>query len=143
MSRHEVVLIPQKGSKQSAVEMPKEPSATEPTEEQKSLDGRTAMLGALAYSTGKKIVVGAATRVGSTTGDYIRANNIRNVQTIAGYGLALAINPIAGALYIATDIGFKAYDYNLKMDKANKETALYRASVGISTSQGSRRGGRK
>lgn len=144
MPRHEVVLIPKFGEMESPVEISKTAPATEPTQQQKSgVSGKEVMIGALVVQTGKKIAIGTIARVGTATGNYTMNDQIRNVSNLAVYGGAIAVNPIVGGIYVLTDVGGKVFDYTLSMDKANKETMMYREATGLSTSQGSRLGGRK
>jgi len=144
MPRHEVVLIPQLGEMESPLEISKEAPATEPTRQQKgTVSGKEVMIGALVVHTAQKIAVGVVGRIGSATGNYVINDQVRNVKNISMYGGAILINPIVGGIYAGIDIGSKVFDYTLSMDKANKETAMYRDNTGLSTSQGSRLGGRK
>lgn len=144
MPRHEVVIIPKGYEEKSPVEMSNSAPPTEPTSQQKSeAQGKKDVLAALAVNVGKRIAVGVIDRIGSATGDYTINSKIRNFTNIATYAGYIAINPIAGGIYTAIDVGSKVFDYSLSIDKANKENALYREQSGLSTAKGSRIGGRK
>lgn len=144
MPRHEVVIIPKMMDGGSPVEMSKNPPATEPTPQQKGeTPGKKDVVGAFIVHTSKKIAVGVVDRIGSATGNYVINDQIRNVTNLAAYAGYIAVNPIVGGIYVGIDMGMKVFDYSLRMDKANKETQLYREQMGIATSKGSRLGGRK
>lgn len=141
---HRILLIPVDAEEHNPLGMNKEPKATEPTDKQKSKPkGQDVLVGALMYDVARKISINAISRVGAATGNYMIQNQIRTTMNLAAYGLAIAKGGPIGAVYVGLDVGMKVFDYNLTRDKATRETQGYREMVGLSTSQGSRLGGRK
>lgn len=143
MQRHELVLIPVESVEENPLGIGGE-KPTEPTNKQKGkVKGQDVLEGVLIYDVAKKISVGAVSRIGSATGNYVLQNQINNIQTLGMYALAIAKGGGVGLAYVMLDVGGKVFDYNMMMNKATLETQYYRQAVGMSSSNGGRTGGRK
>lgn len=141
---HRIILVPVDSEGANPLGIDKEAKATEPNDKQKAkLKGQDVLIGALMYDVARKISMGTVQRIGAATGNYIAQNQVKNMLSLATYGLAIAKGGAVGLVYVGLDVGMKVFDFNLSRDKATRETMGYREMVGLSTSQGSRLGGRK
>lgn len=56
----------------------------------------------------KNVGMSTLGRVGDITGNYALQKQINTAVTMVGYGTAIAINPFAGGIFVATSIASKA-----------------------------------
>lgn len=54
---------------------------------------------------------------GAWTQNRLRQRRIETAMTFAKYGIGIAINPIAGGVYMASDLGYRAIMYGIKKER--------------------------
>ena len=59
-------------------------------------------------------------------------------MTFAKYGIGLAINPVAGGIYMASDLAYRGVMYGVKIQKENREADYYKRLSGNNAFSGSR-----
>lgn len=80
--------------------------------------------------------------IGAYTNNTLAKRKFDTGMTFAKYGIGLAINPLAGGVYMASDLGYRAISYGIKIQKKNREAEYYRQLSGNSSASGRRyRGG--
>jgi hypothetical protein len=88
----------------------------------------------LAFNTAQK----ANELVGARTNNRLRQRKIAVGMTFAKYGIGLAINPIAGGIYTASDLAYRGAMYNIKIQKENREADYFKRLSGNNAFSGSR-----
>ena len=76
--------------------------------------------------------------VGSYTENRLRQRKINMGMTFAKYGIGLAINPVAGSIYMASDLAYRGAMYGIKIQKENREADYYKRLSGNNAFSGSR-----
>ena len=76
--------------------------------------------------------------VGAYTNNRLRQRKIDMGMTFAKYGIGLAINPLAGATYLATDMAYRGIQYGIRIQKSNREANYYQRLSGNVVNSGSR-----
>ena len=80
--------------------------------------------------------------LGAYTEDRLRQRKIETAMTGVKYAIGLAINPIVGGIYVAGDLAYRGIQYNVKLQKWNREANYYNRLSGNTANSGSRyRGG--
>jgi hypothetical protein len=95
---------------------------------------KVARIGSMVLSAAN--VVNSA--VGSYTGNKVRQNNISVGLRFASMGISFAINPIFGAIHLATTVGKEIADVNIRQINSQQESAYRRSYMGNITTSGSR-----
>lgn len=75
---------------------------------------------------------------GAYTNDRLRQRRMDVGMTFAKYGIGLAINPMLGGVYMASDLGYRAIMYGIKIQKKNRESEYFREISGNSSNSGRR-----
>lgn len=75
--------------------------------------------------------------VGAYTNDRLRQRRIETGMTFAKYGIGFAVNPIAGATYMASDLSYRSIMYNIRLQKRNREAMYFERLSGINSNSGS------
>ena len=88
----------------------------------------------LAFNTAQK----GNELVGAYTNNRLRQSKINVGMTFAKYGIGLAINPIAGGIYMASDLAYRSAMYGIKIQKENREADYYKRLSGNNSFSGSR-----
>ena len=88
----------------------------------------------LAFNTAQK----ANEIVGAYTENRLRQRKIDTAMTFTKYGIGIAINPVAGAIYAGSDLAYRATMYNIKIQKQNREADYYKRLSGNNAFSGSR-----
>ncbi len=78
---------------------------------------------------------------GAYTENRLRQRRIDTGMTFAKYGIGLAVNPIAGAIYAGSDLAYRGLMYGIKVQKQNREADYYRRLSGNNSYSNSRYGG--
>ena len=91
----------------------------------------------LAFNTAQK----ANEMVGAYTENRLRQRKIDVGMTFAKYGIGLAINPIAGAVYAGSDLAYRGIMYGIKIQKQNREAEYFSRLSGNNSYSGSKYGG--
>ena len=76
--------------------------------------------------------------VGSYTQNKVRQSNISAGLRIASMGISFSINPILGAIHLATTVGKTIADVSVKQINSQQESAYRRSYMGNITTSGSR-----
>lgn len=76
--------------------------------------------------------------MGSYTENRIAQRKFDTALTFAKYGIGLAINPAVGLAYAVGDLGYRAIQYNISLDKKNKEARYFRELSGNNENSGTR-----
>lgn len=76
--------------------------------------------------------------LGAITENRLRQRRIDVASTFAKYGIGLAINPLAGAIYAGSDLGYRSIMYGIKVQKQNRESDYYRRLSGNNAYSNSR-----
>lgn len=76
--------------------------------------------------------------VGAYTENRFRQKKFGVLMTFAKYGVGVAINPVAGAVYGVGDIAYRGIGYAIDIQKKNKEARYYRAMSGNNANSGRR-----
>ena len=88
----------------------------------------------LAFNIGQKL----NEAVGAYTNDRLRQRRIDTSMTFAKYGIGLAVSPLAGGIYMAGDLGYRAIMYGIQLQKRNREAMYNERLSGINSNSGSR-----
>jgi hypothetical protein len=88
----------------------------------------------LAFNTAQK----ANEIAGAWTQNRLRQRRIDTGMTFAKYGIGLAINPVVGGVYMASDLGYRAIMYQIEKERGNIRADYYRRLSGNATYSGSR-----
>lgn len=91
----------------------------------------------LAFNTAQKLNELA----GAYTEDRLRQRRVDVGMTFTKYGIGLAIDPRAGGIYMVSDLGYRAAQYNIKIQKGTREANYYRRLSGNNSFSGSRYAG--
>ena len=75
--------------------------------------------------------------VGAYTNDRLRQRRVDVGMTFAKYGIGLAINPLAGVTYLASDMGYRSIMYGIQLQKRNREAMYNERLSGINANSGS------
>jgi len=75
---------------------------------------------------------------GAYTENRLRQGKINVAMTAVKYGIGLAINPIAGAIYAVSDIGYRAAMYAIRIQKKTREASFFKRLSGNNTNSGRR-----
>jgi len=75
---------------------------------------------------------------GAYTNNRLRQRKIQRGITFAKYGIGLALNPALGAIYMASDLGYRTLQYNIGIQKQNREADYYKRLSGNNSNSGSR-----
>ena len=75
---------------------------------------------------------------GAYTENKLRQRKIQKGITFAKYGVGLALNPALGGLYMASDLGYRTLQYNIGIQKQNREANYYKRLSGNNANSGSR-----
>jgi hypothetical protein len=76
--------------------------------------------------------------VGSYTEDRLRQRRMDVNMTFAKYGIGVMVNPAIGGIYAASDMGYRAAQYGIKIQKGSREADYYRRLSGNNSFSGSR-----
>ncbi|NOQ50268.1 MAG: hypothetical protein GQ557_01210 [Mycoplasmataceae bacterium] len=75
---------------------------------------------------------------GSFTENRLRQRKQRVALTFAKYATGIAINPLLGGVYAGTDLMYRSLQYNIKVQKQNREADYYRRLSGNNSFSNSR-----
>jgi hypothetical protein len=75
---------------------------------------------------------------GAYTENKLRQRKMQKGITFAKYGIGLALNPALGTLYMASDLGYRSLQYNIGIQKQNREADYYKRLSGNNANSGSR-----
>ena len=78
---------------------------------------------------------------GAYTENRLRQRRVDVGMTFAKYGIGMAINPVAGAIYAGSDLAYRGIMYGIKIQKQNREGNYYKRLSGNNAYSGSRYGG--
>ena len=76
--------------------------------------------------------------VGAYTENRLRQRQINTAMTFAKYGIGLAVNPVAGAVYAGSDLAYRGIMYGIDVQKKNREANYYKRLSGNNANSGSR-----
>jgi len=76
--------------------------------------------------------------VGAYTGDRLRQRKVQVGITMAKYGVGVAMFGPLGVAYMATDLGYRSLQYNIGINKQNREANYYKRLSGNNSNSGSR-----
>ena len=65
-----------------------------------------------------------------------RRNNV--AMTFVKYGIGVAVNPLVGATYLASDLGYRSIMYNIDINKKNRKAEYFRELSGNNANSGRR-----
>lgn len=75
---------------------------------------------------------------GAYTENRLFQRKVQKGITFAKYGVGIALNPALGAVYMASDISYRTLQYNIGIQKQNREAGYYRRLSGNNSNSGSR-----
>lgn len=75
---------------------------------------------------------------GAYTENRLFQRKMQKGLTYAKYATGIALNPALGAVYMASDIGYRTLQYNVGIQKQNREADYYRRLSGNNSNSGSR-----
>lgn len=75
--------------------------------------------------------------IGAYTNNKLRQRKVDVGMTFGKYAIGLAINPVAGAVYAAADLGYRSLQYNIKAQKINRKADYFRRLSSNTTNSGS------
>jgi len=76
--------------------------------------------------------------VGSYTNNRLQQRKFNVGMQFTKYGIGFAVNPFIGGAYMASDLGYRAIMYNIKINKKNRESEYFRELSGNSSYSGRR-----
>lgn len=88
----------------------------------------------MAFNTAQK----ANEIVGAFTENRLRQRRIDVAMTFSKYAIGMAVNPVIGAVYAASDLGYRSIMYGINVQKKNREADYYRRLSGNNSFSGSR-----
>lgn len=88
----------------------------------------------LAFNTAQK----ANEAVGAFTENRLQQRRINTAMTFGKYAIGIAINPLAGGIYMASDLGYRSLMYAIDIQKKNREADYYRRLSGNNSFSGRR-----
>lgn len=91
----------------------------------------------LAFNTAQK----ANEILGAYTEDRLRQRRVDVGMTFTKYGIGIMVDPVIGGIYMASDLGYRAAQYDIKIQKGNREADYYRRLSGNNSFSGSRYAG--
>lgn len=75
---------------------------------------------------------------GAYTNNRLRQKKIDMGMTFSKYAIGFALNPAAGTVYAVSDLAYRGFQYNIKVQKANREANYFERLSGNITNSGSR-----
>lgn len=75
---------------------------------------------------------------GAYTNNRLAQKRFNVGTTIAKYGIGLAVNPFAGGVYIASDLGYRGLMYGINVQKKNRQAEYYKQLSGNNSTSGRR-----
>lgn len=76
--------------------------------------------------------------LGAYTNNSLRQRRIDTSMTFGKYGLGLMVNAPAGAIYAVSDLGYRALQYGIRVQKGNRQANYYVRLSGNNSFSGSR-----
>lgn len=147
-SKHEIKVVLYEGDEKkapteasSSSSSPTTPKVNKESTSEKSFFQQYGTLEVL-QSAGKGMINGTLNRIGDLTGNYQAQMNINNAMQIAQIGMAFIINPVAGAVSLASTLAFGVVDEYISRRNANIQASYLRDITGESASKESRYRGR-
>lgn len=75
---------------------------------------------------------------GAYTENRLQQRKYQKGMTFVKYGIGIALNPALGAVYMAQDLGYRTLQYNIGIQKQNREANYYKRLSGNNSNSGSR-----
>lgn len=91
---------------------------------------------AIALQIGQQAVQFGLSNYGNLTGDYLTGERLSAAVEISGMAAAIAAAPALGIPAAILNVGTKALDYYIRMQRSEQQARFMRERLGLSTSGG-------